>query len=152
MSKDFGLMRLLAACTVVKQPPFKYEQEGLLLRASTHMPLVYKKAYVLRSNGSRRDVVLGLAIPARTLIIVGDEFSHNGKLRASQAIPRSAVYPRNFYDNIDTEGLTIVSGYSDGFEYKMNKLVKPESRFCRDYESCESGIHFFMDDNLAARW
>lgn len=136
------LAALKRKCTVVKQGEYGRKTCYLL---KTKAPMtVYKKG-----DYEWRRVIITLVIPAGTPVIVGDEYGDDRrfKLRASRAqVVRikskdgKKTYPR------------AESMYDDRFTYKPGKIVRPQLRFDRSYNTCSSGIHFFATREEAVRY
>lgn len=108
---------------------------------------VFKKTFSSNYNDS---IITNLIIPIGAVIYVNDRawgtktYVETRKMRASRALVHSS------FDLIRKKRIPITySEYCSAFQYKEGTTVVPKSEFSYESETCDSGIHFFLNLNDA---
>jgi hypothetical protein len=113
---------------------------------------VFKKVHH-EINGHKVDAIANLIIPVGALIFAPHysfwafNSADGRKMRASEAEVHSIVTKR-----AKKQVNIAIATRCRRFEYKVGTTVKPELRFSRCGDQCESGIHFFVNLADAKSW
>jgi hypothetical protein len=107
----------------------------------------YKKIHSKNS-----ELIATLFIPADASAIMGDAEAEFKKCRASKALVVSIV------DSVSGKkvksGVSGAVSYASGYRktYKVGQWVYPDNFDTDTYQTCSSGIHFFISRKLAEKW
>ena len=146
-------MELLSHCKIIAQSKHsKFEQVNLLLQVRTSFD-GFKS--VTGEDARSKRLIARLVLSRGTLIIVGNEFWHSGKLRADHAKVSLIYSPRRSPCEFNVKQAR--SCHDRFFKYVKGKTVYPltelltdltktRATFDRRYTTCSRGIHFFMHE------